>query len=236
MTTSASLRAAGYHVDNCLIDFGEAGADKARQWLEANRYDAVAHRRRRATGREQHAAIRIGRQCRTTQRSPVAASSSIGGRGHPRRHPPLVSDPRRWHDDTHAVDVLVVGAGPTGLTSPVDLARAGRSVTILDALAPRSTRRAARSPPCRARSRFSMPARLADDLRAQRAQAPGVTIFGGARIDPTHLDSPYRFIMIAPQANVDDALADYAVAQGCRYPARPRGSSDSIRMAIGVTP
>ena len=26
----AALRAAGYHVDNCLIDFGEAGAEKAR--------------------------------------------------------------------------------------------------------------------------------------------------------------------------------------------------------------
>jgi hypothetical protein len=37
----AALRAAGYHVDNCLIDFGEAGADKAREWLECNRYDAV---------------------------------------------------------------------------------------------------------------------------------------------------------------------------------------------------
>jgi hypothetical protein len=37
----AGLRAAGYHVDNCLIDFGPAGADKARQWLEAKRYDAV---------------------------------------------------------------------------------------------------------------------------------------------------------------------------------------------------
>ncbi len=37
----AALRAAGYHVDNCLIDFGAAGADKARQWLEASRYDAV---------------------------------------------------------------------------------------------------------------------------------------------------------------------------------------------------
>jgi hypothetical protein len=36
-----ALRAAGYHVDNCLIDFGEAGADKARQWLESNHYDAV---------------------------------------------------------------------------------------------------------------------------------------------------------------------------------------------------
>jgi hypothetical protein len=37
----AALRAAGYHVDNCLIDFGDAGADKARQWLTARHYDAV---------------------------------------------------------------------------------------------------------------------------------------------------------------------------------------------------
>lgn len=37
----AALRAAGYQVDNCLIDFGDAGADKARRWLEANHYDAV---------------------------------------------------------------------------------------------------------------------------------------------------------------------------------------------------
>ncbi|GAB2994104.1 hypothetical protein [Mycobacterium bourgelatii] len=37
----AALRTAGYLVDNCLIDFGQAGADKARQWLEAKRYDAV---------------------------------------------------------------------------------------------------------------------------------------------------------------------------------------------------
>jgi len=37
----AALRAAGYQVDNCLIDFGDPGADKARRWLEANHYDAV---------------------------------------------------------------------------------------------------------------------------------------------------------------------------------------------------
>src|SRR5271163_351246 len=37
----AALRAAGYLVDNCLINLGEAGAEKARQWLEAGRYDAV---------------------------------------------------------------------------------------------------------------------------------------------------------------------------------------------------
>jgi hypothetical protein len=37
----AALRAAGYEVDNCLIDFGTPGADKARRWLEAKHYDAV---------------------------------------------------------------------------------------------------------------------------------------------------------------------------------------------------
>lgn len=33
---------------------------------------------------------------------------------------------------THQVDVLVVGAGPTGLTAAGDLARANRSVTVLE--------------------------------------------------------------------------------------------------------
>jgi hypothetical protein len=37
----AGLRAAGYDVDNCLIDFGETGAEKALRWLEAKHYDAV---------------------------------------------------------------------------------------------------------------------------------------------------------------------------------------------------
>jgi hypothetical protein len=37
----AALRAAGYQVDNCLVDFGTTGAEKARRWLAAKRYDAV---------------------------------------------------------------------------------------------------------------------------------------------------------------------------------------------------
>jgi hypothetical protein len=35
------LRAAGYHVDNCLIESGEQGARQARAALSAARYDAV---------------------------------------------------------------------------------------------------------------------------------------------------------------------------------------------------
>lgn len=37
----AGLQAAGYDVDNCLIEFGEAGAEKARNWLSSKHYDAV---------------------------------------------------------------------------------------------------------------------------------------------------------------------------------------------------
>ncbi len=111
------------------------------------------------------------------------------------------------------IDVLVVGAGPTGLTVAGDLARAGRSVAVLE-------RRPTINPSSRA---FATQARtlevldargIADDLLAHAHKASGVTIFGGARIDLTHLDSPYRFAMITPQTNVDQALAAYAVAQG----------------------
>ncbi|MBB4685025.1 FAD-dependent oxidoreductase [Amycolatopsis jiangsuensis] len=110
-------------------------------------------------------------------------------------------------------DVLVVGGGPTGMTVAGDLARAGRSVTVLE-------RRPGINPSSRA---FATMARtlelldsreLAEGLLADANRAQEVSLFGGARLDLRHLRSRYRYAMITPQTTVDTALGGYAKTQG----------------------
>ena len=114
---------------------------------------------------------------------------------------------------TSTVDVLVIGAGPTGLTAAGDLARAGRSVTVLERWP--TVNPSSRAFVTMARTLEVLDARdLAQDLIDNAQRARGVAIFGGALIDLRHLNSRYRFAMITPQSDVDNALDRYAAAHG----------------------
>jgi 2-polyprenyl-6-methoxyphenol hydroxylase-like FAD-dependent oxidoreductase len=114
---------------------------------------------------------------------------------------------------TQRVDVIVVGAGPTGLTAAGDLARCGRSVVVLERWP--DVNPSSRAFATMARTLEVLDARgLADEVLEKSHRAQDVSIFAGARIDLTHLRSEFKFVAVTPQINVDRALAGYAAAQG----------------------
>lgn len=110
-------------------------------------------------------------------------------------------------------DVVVVGGGPTGMLVAGDLARAGRSVTVLE-------QRERPSPLSRAlvvhaRTLEALDQRgLAGELVATGTTAPGLRLLGVVEVHLGGLPSPFPYLLVTPQTNVDRLLERYALDHG----------------------
>src|SRR5262245_44428565 len=102
-------------------------------------------------------------------------------------------------------DVVVVGAGPTGLLLAGDLAAAGVDTLVLERRPDDST--VTRAFAHDARTLETLDARgLADDLVAAGQPARGFSLFGRVSIDLSHLPTRFPYVLVAPQYTTERLL------------------------------
>ncbi|MCE0535867.1 FAD-dependent monooxygenase [Kineosporia rhizophila] len=114
-------------------------------------------------------------------------------------------------------DVLIVGAGPTGLWLAAELRRGGvPDVTILEAREQRSPHSKALTVHARTLELFASRGAL-EPFLAEGIQIP-TGHFGGLpdRVDLRVLDSPFPFTLAIPQARTEELLEEQALALGVR--------------------
>ncbi|MFJ6352635.1 FAD-dependent monooxygenase [Streptomyces sp. NPDC092046] len=120
--------------------------------------------------------------------------------------------------DTAAdTDVLVVGAGPTGLLLAGDLATAGLRVTLVERRAP-GISNLTRAFSVHARTLEQLDARgLADDLVATGTPVADLRLFGRLTLDLSALPSRFPFLLLTPQYEVERLLEGRARAAGVDF-------------------
>src|SRR5690349_1615941 len=110
-------------------------------------------------------------------------------------------------------DVLVVGAGPTGLMLAGDLARAGVRCTVLERRAGEAN--TTRAFAVHARTLEELDARgVADELIATGTTVTGVRLFDRGQIDLSWLPTRYPYLLVTPQYETERVLAERATALG----------------------
>ncbi|WP_035847183.1 FAD-dependent monooxygenase [Kitasatospora azatica] len=110
-------------------------------------------------------------------------------------------------------DVVVVGAGPTGLLLAGDLAAAGIRVTLLEKRGKESN--LTRAFTVHARTLELLDARgLAEDLIATGSTLGELRLFGRLHLDLGKLPSRFPFVLITPQSQTERLLQERALKAG----------------------
>jgi 2-polyprenyl-6-methoxyphenol hydroxylase-like FAD-dependent oxidoreductase len=131
-----------------------------------------------------------------------------------------------------AADVLVAGAGPTGLLLAGDLAAAGLDVLLLERDAGPSD--LSRALVVHASTLELLDARgLADPLIATGRLVDRVGVFGPVPVDLSGLPTRFPFALITPQHQVERLLAERALAAGARL-ARGQQLTGLVQDGTGV--
>ncbi|MFF3288394.1 FAD-dependent monooxygenase [Streptomyces sp. NPDC003023] len=114
-------------------------------------------------------------------------------------------------------DVVVVGAGPTGLLLAGDLASAGVGVTVLERR-PREAGNLTRAFGVHARTLELLDSRgLADELVKTGTEVTGLRLFRRLSLDLSRLPSRFPFLLITPQYEVEKLLERRALAAGAVF-------------------
>ncbi|MFF3452750.1 FAD-dependent monooxygenase [Streptomyces sp. NPDC002730] len=114
-------------------------------------------------------------------------------------------------------DVLVVGAGPTGMLLAGDLAAAGISVTVIERR-PHETSNMTRAFGVHARTLELLDARgLADELVKKGTPITGLRLFGRLSLDLSRLPSRFPYLLITPQYEVEHLLERRALSTGVDF-------------------
>src|SRR5260221_9514538 len=111
------------------------------------------------------------------------------------------------------VDVIVVGAGPTGLLLAGDLAQAGVSCAVFERRSGRSG--LTRAFGVNARTLEQLDARgAADELIGSGSPVAFLLFFAGAGIDLSRLPSRFPYLLVTPQYQTDRVLEERAIRAG----------------------
>jgi 2-polyprenyl-6-methoxyphenol hydroxylase-like FAD-dependent oxidoreductase len=118
-------------------------------------------------------------------------------------------------------DVLIAGAGPVGLTMASELARYGLSFRLID-------KNFERTDKSKALVLWARTLELMDRMGTGCTQrfieaglkVQGANILSGreeiARVEMTHVESPYNFVLMIPQSDTERLLEEYLAAFGLK--------------------